>query len=397
MPHIPALTITSLLGAEPEVEVVERKGAGHPDSICDGLAETLSRDLCRVYIEACGRVLHHNVDKALLRAGRSAPALRGGQVLEPIEIYLAGRATAEAGGGTLLLEEIAVEGAKRWLGEHLRALDPAKHVVVRPLMRPGSSELAGLFDRGPALANDTSVGVGYAPYSDLERLVLALDGAMTAAMRTAAGAAWGEDTKIMAVRRGRALDLTIACAMIDRWVTSLADYQAHKEALQALALDTARSLGFDDCRVAVNAADGRDQQDLYLTVTGTSAECGDDGQVGRGNRVNGLITPGRPMSLEAAAGKNPVTHVGKIYNLAAHEIAGALVRQIPQVSKAECLLVSRIGRPIAEPALIQVGLAPYHAGVAASLRDVVEPVVTEVLAGLPARLDDFVQGRRKFG
>jgi S-adenosylmethionine synthetase len=42
-----------------------------------------------------------------------------------------------------------------------------------------------------------------------------------------------------------------------------------------------------------------------------------DAQFGRGNRINGLITPCRPMRLEAAAGKIPVTHVGKIYNVMA--------------------------------------------------------------------------------
>ena len=60
---------------------------------------------------------------------------------------------------------------------------------------------------------------------------------------------------------------------------------------------------------------------MYLTLLGTSAEQGDSGQVGRGNRVCGLISLNRPMSVEAAAGKNPVSHVGKIYNVLAHELA----------------------------------------------------------------------------
>ncbi len=393
MPHIPALTITSLSAGEPAFEVVERKGSGHPDSICDGLAENLSRDLCRAYLAAVGRVLHHNVDKALLRAGRAAPRFGGGQVREPIEIYLAGRATAEANGAALPVDEIAVEGARRWLGEHLRSLDPIQHVVVHPLLRPASSELSQLFAREGAAANDTSIGVGYAPYSDLERFVLALDGAIAAGRRTSAGAAWGEDTKIMAVRRRRTLEVTISCAMIDRWLPSLADYERAKAALQALSVETAGCMGFDDCRVQVNAADGTGPEDIYLTVTGTSAEAGDDGQVGRGNRVNGLITPGRPMSLEAAAGKNPVTHVGKIYNVACHDIACALVREMPQVTQAECLMVSRIGRPISEPAHIQIGLATYHPALAAGLRSDVEHLVAGVLAGLPDRLDDYLQGR----
>ena len=64
------------------VKVVERKGIG-PDTICDALAETLSRNLCREYRRCFGAILHHNVDKALLCGGRSTPAFGGGSVLAP--------------------------------------------------------------------------------------------------------------------------------------------------------------------------------------------------------------------------------------------------------------------------------------------------------------------------
>ena len=79
---------------EVEVEIVERKGLGHPDSICDALAETFSRNLCREYRRRFGEVLHHNVDKALLCGGSAAPAFGGGTVLSPINIYLAGRGSS---------------------------------------------------------------------------------------------------------------------------------------------------------------------------------------------------------------------------------------------------------------------------------------------------------------
>ncbi len=58
--------------------------------------------------------------------------------------------------------------------------------------------------------------------------------------------------------------------------------------------------------VHVNTADDIKKKSVFLTVTGTSAEMGDDGSVGRGNRCNGLITPNRPMSMEATSGKNPI-------------------------------------------------------------------------------------------
>ena len=105
--------------------------------------------------------------------------------------------------------------------------------------------------------------------------------------------------------------------------------------------------------ITINAADNYEKNIYYLTVTGTSAECGDDGQVGRGNRANGLITPYRPMTLEATAGKNPITHTGKLYNLVANEISREITN-VPDISGADCYLVSQIGKPITEPQTVHV-------------------------------------------
>lgn len=90
------LILSPLAGVDDSVEIVERKGLGHPDTICDALAEAFSRNLCREYLARFGSILHHNVDKALLCGGRSAPAFEGGAILSPIDIYLAGRATTSA-------------------------------------------------------------------------------------------------------------------------------------------------------------------------------------------------------------------------------------------------------------------------------------------------------------
>ena len=297
------LVLSRLITSE-DVEVVERKGAGHPDTICDALAETLSRNLCHEYRNRFGHVMHHNVDKALLCGGRSSPGFRGGRVTEPIRIFLAGRAITAVGKETIPIEDIALEGSRAWLKANLHALDPERHVRIETLVRPGAQDLQSLFSRGEKdlpLANDTSFGVGHAPLSALERLVLAVEQRLHARDRAKDRPAWGEDVKIMAIRHGEHLDLTIACAMIGRFLADVDSYLDHKAALAAWVREQAREYGFGDCAVAINAADDVASGSIYLTVTGTSAEAGDDGQVGRGNRVNGLITPWRPMSLEAAA------------------------------------------------------------------------------------------------
>ena len=97
------------------IELVERKGIGHPDSISDGLAEAVSRALCREYIDKCGAVLHHNTDETQIVAGRSSPRFGGGEILQPIYILLVGRATKEFEGIELATESVALQAARRYL------------------------------------------------------------------------------------------------------------------------------------------------------------------------------------------------------------------------------------------------------------------------------------------
>ncbi|MFQ6023913.1 MAG: methionine adenosyltransferase [Acidiferrobacterales bacterium] len=54
------------------------------------------------------------------------------------------------------------------------------------------------------------------------------------------------------------------------------------------------------------------------------------------------------------AGKNPVTHVGKLYDIAARTIANALVDELPEVTEAGCALVSQIGKPVNEPQIFDL-------------------------------------------
>lgn len=368
------------------LEVVERKGIGHPDTVCDALVENLSAGLCRTYYERFGVVLHHNVDKALLVGGAARPALGGGEVVEPIEIILGGRAARGYRGAAVPVDELAVECSRAWLQRHLRHLDVARHVRIVTRIRPASADLAALFARrAPAeapLANDTSIGTGFAPLDALERAVLAAERALNDPAYLRANPADGEDVKVLGVRQRNRIALTIARAMVGRHVASLDAYRAMKARIGAAACAAAAAAGGLECSAEVNGGDGSDASSIYLTVTGLSAEAGDDGEVGRGNRINGLITPDRPMSLEAAAGKNPVTHVGKLYNIVANRAALAL-SGLDGVREAECLLVSRIGQPITQPQLAEVRLRLEDPRRLASLRPAVEATLCDQLAGLP--------------
>jgi len=340
------------VAAQP-VEMVERKGLGHPDSICDALAEEVSIALCRFYLERFGAILHHNVDKVLLVGGQSSPVFGGGEVTAPIEIYLAGRASSEVRGVHVPVQELAVESCRTWLRANLPNLDPLRHVRLHCCIRPGSAELVELFLRqqrsGAWLANDTSCGAGFAPLTPVEALVLATERGLRSPEALRIHPERGEDIKVMAVRHGTHTALTVSDAMVSRHVESIEDYRNKRETLRE---HVALLSGVPD--VQVNAADDLERGAIFMTVTGTSAEAGDDGEAGRGNRSSGLITPYRPMTMESVAGKNPVSHVGKIYNVAAARIAQQLVREVDGLRAADCFLVSRIGTPVCTPQLAHI-------------------------------------------
>jgi len=378
------------------VEIVERKGTGHPDTICDALAERLSRRLSRFYLDNFGLVLHHNVDKVLLVGGAAEPAFGGGRIVKPIDIYMAGRATDQSHGIRVPVEDFAVEGSRDWLHEHLRALDVVGGVSIHCVVKPGSQDLVELFERaartGVRLANDTSCGVGYAPLSPLESIAYETERLLNSAKFKARHPAAGEDVKVMAVRRGSHVAVTISCAMIGRHLATLQDYVTAKTAIAEDARACASQIAGHDVSVAINAADDIDAGSVYLTVSGTSAESGDDGEAGRGNRANGLITPYRPMTMESCAGKNPVTHVGKLYNVAAGLIAEQIVAEVPEVAEAQCRIVSRIGSPIADPDMLDVRYRLRHGRHSKSVRRPIERIARWRLDALDALCDGLVAG-----
>jgi S-adenosylmethionine synthetase len=336
------------------VEVVERKGVGHPDFICDSIMEAISIALSRAYMKTFGHILHYNIDKGLLAAGAAVKTFGGGRMIRPMELTIGDRATFAAAGKKVPVREIAVESAKEWIRNDLRFIDPDVHVRYRVVLAPGSDELTDIFRRPGKFmrANDTSAAIGYYPLSPTETVVLDLERYLNSRRFKKKYPETGEDIKVMGLRRGKVLDLTVAMPFISRYVSSEKQYFArkdivHKEMMSFLEKYTAFKL----IEVHLNTLDemGRGLGGIYLSLLGTSAEDADSGQVGRGNRVNGLISMNRPMGTEAAAGKNPVSHVGKIYNVLAHSIARMVYEEVEGVKEVYILLLSRIGMPVDRP------------------------------------------------
>ena len=345
------ITESPAVRSSAKLEICEHKGVGHPDSICDGVAEAVCRALSREYLREFGAVQHFNVDKALLVAGESKPRFGGGEIKAPVRLILAGRVSPLP---NIDVAGIVTEAAREYLSSALRCAADLFH--IEPLVRCGSENLRRLYAPNAArLANDTSLGAAYAPYSALDRGVLRLAQSLRSSEFRTRFPAAGDDYKIMGLRIENNLRFTIALAFVDRHLTSVAEYFEIKNRIKQYLIDTLGTA----CEVELNLLDdaaATNEAGIYLTVTGLSAEWGDDGEVGRGNRVCGLITPGQVMSMEAAAGKNPVMHVGKIYNVLALEIARAICAEIGGISGASVQIMGTIGRPIAEPRVVNIEL-----------------------------------------
>lgn len=383
---------------EQPIEICERKGVGHPDSICDSMMDKISVALSEEYLRRFGTIMHHNIDKGLLVAGEVECKLRGGKVLKPMLVVFGDRATFGVGGDAVPVEEIVRDTAKKWFKQNLRMVDPEEHVRYQIELKRGSQALTDIFSRkGKYLgANDTSAAVGFAPMTTTERVVLETERFLNSGDFKKRHPETGEDVKIMGMRKNKHVNLTAAIAFVDRYVDNEADYFRRKEEIKQEILDFVRSrTNLDSIDVRVNTADapGRGVPGMYLTVLGTSADGADCGQVGRGNRVNGIIPLNRPTCSEAAAGKNPVSHVGKIYNLLTYQIANRIQTEVAGVREVYVWLLSEIGQPVNEPkiASVQMILEPGTA-----LKDIsakVEDLISAELSNIDKFSSDLARGK----
>lgn len=381
-----------------EVEIVERKGIGHPDSIIDGACEAVSIALSKYYLDNFGAILHHNVDKGLLVGGKSNAVFGGGRVIDPIYILVAGRATdaVPLNGRTekVPVEEISKEAIANYIRGTMRFLDPVKHVKLETMIRQGSPDLISVFLRKKQMpvANDTSVGVGFAPLSPTERTVMEIEQMLNSGRFKKKYPEVGEDVKVMGMRVKNKLNITVAAAMVSGKIPDA----SHYESVIGDVRDEVANLlskGELDASFKLNSGDDPKKGSYYLTVTGTSAEQGDDGNTGRGNRVNGLISPMRQYSMEATAGKNPVNHTGKLFNAVAILAADKIVKEVKGIREAYVRVLSRIGSPIDQPQICSAAVVLQKGQTFPQVKGEVERILDESLAEIRDVTDLILEER----
>ncbi len=362
------LSFTERAPYAPQVEFVERKGLGHPDTICDAVAEDLSREIALGYIKHTGSVQAFNVDKAILAAGSVEVGFGGGTHLQKARLIVVGKADQRRW-------QPDIDELRASVGAHLATLLPDADIDaafdVDVWLTQSSSDLSLVVsgredDMHVPLANDTSFAVASLPRSSLEEAVLRVERTLNSD-DFRARVPVGRDTKVMGAIGEKAASITVATPILAERIEGRSEYdEAIAEVKNQVSATAAAVLG-ETPQVAVNQADTSDSP--YLSLTGSSAEAGDDGQVGRGNRFGGLITPYRPMSLEATCGKNPAAHVGKTYHAVAYDICSRVLAET-DATEATVKLLSRIGSPVTEPQMVHVDVTGDAAP--AALRQITE-------------------------
>jgi S-adenosylmethionine synthetase len=337
-------------------EIVERKGIGHPDTICDLLMNQVSIELSKLYLKETGSVQHHNMDKGMLVAGQAENKFGGGRITKPMKLILGDRATSEVNGKKIPVGDLSITTAKSWFEKNLRFVKE-ENVEYQVEIGPTSSELQSVFDDPNSFtANDTSVLVGYAPFTNTEDIVLETEQFINSKNFKDEFPESGEDVKVMGFRNGNDMDVTVAMAFVDKFVESEKHYIKQKKEMHQKIEEFLRKKDQFRVNLNINCLDNKNKgiDGLYLTVLGTSADSADSGEVGRGNKANRVISPSRPAGAEATAGKNPVSHIGKIYNALSFKIADEIHKNVNEVDEVFVWMYNVIGRPVNEPKAVIV-------------------------------------------
>ncbi|MFC7308245.1 methionine adenosyltransferase [Streptomyces monticola] len=339
-------------------ELVERKGVGHPDTMCDAMAERMSRYYSLYCLKEFGGVAHHWFDKVTLYGGGADLDYGRGELTSPYRVMVFGKAAFRVGRTEIPVQELLFRAAADSLTEVSTGFDAARHLVVElglvdhrgpsrknARYRPASERDLVPLKGGGLVSNDTNLLHGYAPLSRLENAVLSLENLINGPGFKDRHPDTGWDVKVFGSRRNDTFNLIVNMPFLAGRMVSADQYRARSAHVQEELEDHVTSLGIADFHLLLNPTDRPGHP--YLTVLGSVADSGDVGVVGRGNRVNGLITPMRPMSIEAPAGKNPLDHTGKIYNVMAMRLA----RQVHQESggPAQVHIFTSKGAPLERP------------------------------------------------
>jgi S-adenosylmethionine synthetase len=354
------LTRDYLDPAKLPVEVVERKGVGHPDSLADALANEVSVVYSRYCLEHFGLILHHNVDKLYVGAGHYKNDYGVCSRLTPVQVRVNGRMSSLFGDRLINLEALQRDAVERYLLRVLPRMTPEDLVVCSNATQntkvPYWFTPRSRFDVPDAdrvRANDTAFCVGHWPPTISESLAYRLERYFWMPEKGVAVPRFpeiGQDIKVMVLRQADAVEVTLCVPTMSEHTRSRADYvsliQLHENRLSELA-----TLLAEAHRLKVNVR-VNPYQHQYMLGLGSCVECGEEGLVGRGNAISGVISSHRVHTQESWAGKNPVYHTGRVLSY----LTAKLARSLGDGLQVKCTVstLTRCGDSLVPPRVLQI-------------------------------------------
>ena len=313
------------------IEMVERKGIGHPDTLCDAIAEAASRLYAQFCMKKYNRVAHHWFDKVMLIGGESAIKYGSGKLIKPYVLIFAGKCAKSICGESVPLYSIFREAAREVLENSLTGFSVDEHLQIldmtvdhqgagransryRPDKVSDMAELSIFKNR----SNDCNLLASHYPLTELEELVLNTEHYINSKDFKEKFTMTGWDVKIVGYKKNNNMKLIVNVPFLADFVKSREHYDTLVDLVRH-DLEIYVAKYSSSVELIINPQDKTGHP--YITVFGSAADTGDVGVVGRGNRINGLITPMQAMSIEAPAGKNPIDHTGKIYASLAEKLS----------------------------------------------------------------------------
>lgn len=344
------------------IEIVERKGVGHPDSLADALANEVSVAFCRHCLDHFGFILHHNVDKLYIGAGHFRNDFQLCERIKPIEVRTNGRMSNTFSNEGIDIESIQREAIKKYLFRVLPRLNTedvvivpnaTQHTKVPYWFTPRSRD--DVPDATIVKANDTSCCASHWPPTVTESITYRLERYFWRAEDGYAIPCFpeiGQDIKVLSLREGNNIEVTVCVPTISSVTSSHPHYldiiQSHETKLQTIAEESVSAMGLG-IRVRINP-----HQRLYMLGVGSCIECGEEGIVGRGNSISGIISSYRSDSRESWAGKNPVYHTGRVLGYLTAKLARAISSRL-QV-KCTVVALTQCGDSLIPPRLLSVSV-----------------------------------------
>ena len=353
---------------EEPFEVVETKGKGHPDNICDTLAEKISASYSKYCIDNYGIILRHMIDKLTILGGGSKVKFGGGEMCCPIKVLVNGRFTSRYQNEKIDYFKIVSDTINSYFKELFPMLNIEKDLVIvdnthhnegpgvvynndnttlneRVKFFEAHDKLDALRHNNHNRCNDTSTTVSYYPMSKLEKTVLNIEKLLNSSEYKLKKPWVGSDIKVMGIRKNDIIEITSCVPLISCYIDNLDDYKNRLfELKNDIIIEVRKYFEDNPIEIFLNTRDDYDSNDLYLTLIGSAVESGDEGAVGRGNRSRGVIPFCRKFSMEAACGKNPVYHTGKLFTVIGDVISKKIYEKYNVENVVYC--TSRMGDSI---------------------------------------------------